>query len=76
MYDEIYLIGRKVTELGATLYPPLQDVDFIAMIAMEVIQQSTAIQNLLQYMLDEIIVPVTSSTSSSSSTSITIHGND
>ena len=67
MYDEIYLIGRKVTELGATLYPPLQDVDFIAMIAMEVIQQSTAIQNLLQYMLDEIIVPVTSS-----STSITI----
>jgi hypothetical protein len=64
--QEVHVIGRGLTELGATLYPPLLDENYTALVGMEVIKQSSTIQDLLQYMLDHIIdAPIVSSSSSS-----------
>jgi Grap2 and cyclin-D-interacting len=53
--QEMTTIGRGLTELGATLYPPLLDENYTALVGIELIKQSCAIQDLLHYMLEEIV---------------------
>ena len=64
--QEIQFIGIGLTELGATLYPPLHNDDsYTVLVKMEVMKQSNTIQQLLQYMLKEIIDSTTTTSSSS-----------
>ena len=64
--QEIQFIGIGVTELGATLYPPLHNDDsYTVLVKIEVMKQSNTIQQLLQYMLKEIIDSTTTTSSSS-----------
>ena len=66
MCQEIQFIGIGLTELGATLYPPLHNDDsYTVLVKIEVMKQSNTIQQLLQYMLKEIIDSTTTTSSSS-----------
>jgi Grap2 and cyclin-D-interacting len=57
----IHDVGMGVTELGATMYPPLTEEPETSLLAEQVMEQSNRIQVVLEYMCDEILWPSSSS---------------